>query len=139
MHEDIVDTTCLLIAFIFDLISKNNIPNSYMYKLCFTSTYSLTSPISLGRSKRTSDKLMDCSKMSVHKMRLRATQEEWERQIAALTIQLAWRKFFRFGLVSLFQFLLSCCNACCCLLLLFVVVLCCYFFLGFCLLIHHSC
>ncbi|RUS71221.1 hypothetical protein EGW08_021020 [Elysia chlorotica] len=47
------------------------------------------------RSKRTSDMLLDCSKMSVHKKRLRATQEEWERQIAALTIQLAWRKFFR--------------------------------------------
>ncbi|KAK3756742.1 hypothetical protein RRG08_018466 [Elysia crispata] len=46
-------------------------------------------------SKRTRDLLLDCSKMSVHKKRLRATQEEWERQIAALTIQLAWRKFFR--------------------------------------------
>ncbi|GFR70404.1 inversin-like [Elysia marginata] len=47
------------------------------------------------RWKRHRDMLMDCSKMSVHKKRLRATQEEWERQIAALTIQLAWRKFFR--------------------------------------------
>lgn len=46
-------------------------------------------------SKRQREILLDHTKQSVHKKRLRATQEEWERQIAALTIQLAWRKFFR--------------------------------------------
>ncbi|GFO32396.1 inversin-like [Plakobranchus ocellatus] len=47
------------------------------------------------QAKRRTAIFQDCTKVSVHKKRLRATQEEWEKQIAALTIQLAWRKFFR--------------------------------------------
>lgn len=31
----------------------------------------------------------------IHDLYLRGTMEDWERQVAALTIQLAWRKYYR--------------------------------------------
>ena len=42
--------------------------------------------------------------MSITEKRLQAGEDEWVRQIAALTIQLAWRKFYRFHDHSLFTF-----------------------------------
>jgi hypothetical protein len=38
---------------------------------------------------------MDSVQKSIRMRRLQASQAEWEREIAALTIQLAWRKFYR--------------------------------------------
>ncbi|KAK7501505.1 hypothetical protein BaRGS_00007309 [Batillaria attramentaria] len=47
------------------------------------------------RSKRQEKIFADSPQKAVRLRRLQATQAEWERQIAALTIQLYWRKFYR--------------------------------------------
>ncbi len=35
------------------------------------------------------------AKEAIREKRLQAGEEEWQKQIAALTIQLCWRKFYR--------------------------------------------
>lgn len=47
--------------------------------------------------------LADPGVRDVRWLRLQASQAEWERQIAALTIQLAWRKYFRRKLLRSFH------------------------------------
>ncbi|XP_046555449.1 LOW QUALITY PROTEIN: inversin-like [Haliotis rubra] len=47
------------------------------------------------RSTKLTNQFASTARGAVRRRRLRTTEEEWERQIAALTIQLAWRKFFR--------------------------------------------
>lgn len=39
--------------------------------------------------------ILKVAKQSIRTMRLRAGAEEFEKSIAALTIQLAWRKYYR--------------------------------------------
>ena len=39
--------------------------------------------------------LLKTAKEAIHEKRLQAGEDEWHKQIAALTIQLAWRKYYR--------------------------------------------
>lgn len=52
------------------------------------------------KTRQMMSKINELSTENIRRKRLRATQEEWETQIAALTIQLAWRKYYRKKLLS---------------------------------------
>jgi len=62
---------------------KNNTHFNLVYCFCFS-------------HKMRSFAILLTAKQAVHKMRLRQGAEEFHKQIAALTIQLAWRKYIRY-------------------------------------------
>jgi len=53
--------------------------------------------VSVFSHKMRSFAILLTAKQAVHKMRVRQGAEEFHKQIAALTIQLAWRKYIRYS------------------------------------------
>ena len=67
----------------------------YTYNLLITVDKSLLCGIAFRWKKRGKGVLNAVVTDSIHERRLDLGEEEWTRQIAALTIQLAWRKYYR--------------------------------------------